>query len=135
MSFLVRFVRTALLIALLASACTDSTPTPTPTPPPSLNTSLWMDFPTIRAGRPQSANVVVNDPTGHPVPGGTAILVIQSTRYRQTYTLPLTDSEGRSRIDIPLPPITANQTFTVTVTVVDQSGHWDEAVTTFEVYP
>lgn len=124
-----------LLIALLVSACAAPAPTRAPTPAPDLTASLWVDFPALPVSQEQAANIVVNDLGGAPVDGATAMGMIESDGYAEKITFPLTDSAGRARLRLPLPAITANQAFIVTVRVVDPRGRWDEASATFEVYP
>jgi hypothetical protein len=94
-----------------------------------------MDFPALHADGSQAANLAVNDPTGQPVAGVTAVLVIHFDGNEEKMVFPLTGPDGRSRLAIPLPSITASTVFTATVTVVDSHGRWDEARTSFEVYP
>lgn len=132
---LIRPLSLAFLLAFLLAACSGPTPSPTPTAMPTLNASLWMDFPALPADGSQAANIAVNDPTGEPVPGATAILIIHYDGYEDKVIFPLTGADGRSRMAISLPRIRANTTFTATVTVVDSNGRWDEAWTSFEVYP
>lgn len=130
-----RLTPVLVLIVTLSAACGTSTPTPAPTPLPSLNTSLWVDYPAVPATHRQAANIAVNDPSGRPVPGATAIGIVESQGARQMINFPVTDAEGRARIALPLPTLASMQTFTITVRVVDTNGRWDEAVTTFDAYP
>ena len=94
-----------------------------------------MDYPALHIGQAQSANIVVNDSAGQPVPGATVIMTIEAANYSETHHFRLTDSNGRSRLAIPLPPVTTSQTFTVTVRVQDSYGRWDGGSASFEVYP
>lgn len=130
-----RLILLTVLVAALASACASPTPTPDPTPPPSLNTSLWVDYPAIPVNQQQAVNIAVNDPSGQPVSGATAIGIIESQDFNETINFPVTDAEGRARISLALPTVTSMRTFTITVRVVDTNGRWDEAVTAFDVYP
>lgn len=132
---LIRSLSLTCLLAFLLTACGESTPSPTPTAQPTLNASLWMDFPALRADGSQAANIVVNDPTGQPVPDATAVLIIHYNGYEEKLYFPVTGPDGRSRLAIQLPRIHSNTTFTATVRVVDSNGRWDEARTSFEVYP
>lgn len=130
-----RLILLTVLVAALSSACASPTPTPDPTPPPSLNTSLWVDYPAIPVNQQQAVNIAVNDPSGQPVSGATAVGIVEAQGRRQTINFPVTDAEGRARILLTLPAITTLQTITITVRVVDTNGRWDEAVTAFDVYP
>lgn len=130
-----RLLFVVCVFASVLSACGEPLPAPTPTARPTLNASLWMDFPALLADGSQTANISVNDPTGQPVPGATAVLVLHRDGWEEKMIFPLTGPDGRSRLAIPLPSISTRSTFTATVTVVDTLGRWDEAQTSFEVYP
>lgn len=132
-----RFRWVLLLIGCsLITSCGGPTPTVIPpTPLPNLNASLWMDFPTLRAGQAQAANLAITDPSGQPVAGITAVLVISSGSYQQQYRFPVTGNDGMTRVAVELPPITGKTTFTVEVVAVDSKGGTDKAVSTFDLYP
>ncbi|MBI3242896.1 MAG: hypothetical protein HYZ49_11440 [Chloroflexi bacterium] len=105
-----------------------------PTPPPTLNTSLWVDFPVASATYPQAANVVVNDVTGQPVAGAVVQGVYHTPDGDVTVYFPNTDADGRTRVPLELPTISATQTVTLTVYAVE-GGKWGQGVTSFEVRP
>jgi hypothetical protein len=121
---------------MLASACTASpSPTPPPTPAPTLNANLWVDFPSVRIGQRQAANIAVTDPTGAPVSGITAILVITAGSYKEEYHFPVTGVDGTARVEVMLPQVNNVTTFSMEVVAVDSKGGADGAKTSFELYP
>ncbi len=131
----VRWVLVVVGCALVVS-CGSPTPTVVPTALPTLNASLWMDFPTLRAGQPQAANLAITDPSGQPVAGITAVLVITADNYQpQQYHFPVTGNDGLTRVGVTLPVVTSKTTFTVKVVAVDSKGGSDEAVAAFDLYP
>ena len=121
--------------ALLLVACgAEPTATPAPTAAPSLDANFWMDYPAVRAGQAQSANLVVLDPNGQPVAGATAVLIVRCGNYRQEYRFTLTDADGRARVAVEVPASAADKVVTATVTVIDSAtNQWARSETQFEV--
>jgi hypothetical protein len=115
-----------------------STPPPAnaPTPTPSLSANFWVDYPSVKAGDTQSANLVVHDPSGNPIAGATAVLEINAKGYKREYYFQLTDADGRARVTVDLPPAEAGHVVLATVTVVDSStNRWAKTETQFEILP
>jgi hypothetical protein len=135
----IRIQRLILLIlagALLAACGSVPQVAPTPTATPSLNANFWMDFPSVKAGDVQSANLVVHDLNGQPIQGATAVLEIHAKDYKREYYFQLTDADGRARVIVEVPPDEAGHVVLATVTVVDSStNRWAKTETQFEVIP
>jgi hypothetical protein len=135
------FSRTILLVlvGVLLAACgagPDNAAAVTPTATPSLNASFWMDFPSVKAGTSQSANLVVQDLSGKPVSGATAVLEVYAKNYKREYYFQLTDADGRARVAVEVPPSEAGSVVLATVTVVDSStNRWAKTETQFEIMP
>jgi hypothetical protein len=133
-----RLIRCGFIILWLVTltACTgNASPTPPPTPAPTLNANLWVDFPSVRIGQRQAANIAVTDPTGAPVSGITAILVITAGSYKEEYHFPVTGADGTARVEVMLPQVNNVTTFSMEVVAVDSKGGADGAKTSFELYP
>lgn len=132
-------VRAFLILAAGLGLAACGTPPPTPVAPtatPSLNANFWMDYPSIKSGDAQSANLVVHDLNGKPVSGATAVLEIDAKGYKREYRFQLTDAEGRARVEVELPPAEAGHVVLATVTVVDSStNRWARTETQFEILP
>lgn len=134
-------LRAILLVVagVLLAACgagPDSALTVTPTATPSLTANFWMDFPSVKAGATQSANLVVQDLSGKPVSGATAVLEVYAKNYKREYYFQLTDAEGRARVAVEIPPSEAGSVVLATVTVVDSStNRWAKTETQFEIIP
>jgi hypothetical protein len=125
------------LAATLLAACGGPSQTvtpPAPTAMPSLSTVFWVDYPLVRAGGPQSANLLVSDQSGKPVTGATAVLDLSSGSYQRRYYFKLTDASGRARVAIDVPAATQEQTFVAQVTVIDSvTNHWAQVQTHFNI--
>lgn len=108
-----------MFVLAACGASQTATPPAAKPPPPTLSAIFWVDYPLVKAGQSQSANLIVKDLTGRPVSNASAVLILSCGDFEHRYYFQMTDATGHTRVAIDVPATNGKETVVASVQIID----------------